>query len=410
MPFSPGSDSLYRESLVLHEKHRGKLAIRPKVLLKTRHDLSLAYTPGVAEVSREIIRNRDNAYEYTLKANTIAIVTDGSAVLGLGNIGGYAAIPVMEGKAILFKEFAGVDAFPICFESYETDFVDKVRNIAPVFGGINLEDIAAPKCFEVEDALQDIGIPVMHDDQHGTAVVVLAALINACAVTGKKYSDLNIVINGAGAAGYAITRMLKCIGYSPDVCTRVNEIIVCDTQGTIFRGREGLYQNKYKFIISEETNRIALAGTLADALCGADVFIGVSAPGLVTPEMIRSMNKDPIVFAMANPVPEIMPDIAKEAGAAIVGTGRSDYPNQINNVLAFPGLFRGALDARATRITDDMKIAAAHAIASCVAKPRPDCILPSILDKSVTKRVAKSVAKAAIASGCSRSVPSIQHQ
>lgn len=410
MPFSPGSDSLYRESLVLHEKHRGKLAIRPKVLLKTRHDLSLAYTPGVAEVSREIIRNRDNAYEYTLKANTIAIVTDGSAVLGLGNIGGYAAIPVMEGKAILFKEFAGVDAFPICFESYETDFVDKVRNIAPVFGGINLEDIAAPKCFEVEDALQDIGIPVMHDDQHGTAVVVLAALINACKVTGKKYGDLNIVINGAGAAGYAITRMLKCIGYSPDVCTRVNEIIVCDTQGTIFRGREGLYQNKYKFIISEETNRIALAGTLADALCGADVFIGVSAPGLVTPEMIRSMNKDPIVFAMANPVPEIMPDIAKEAGAAIVGTGRSDYPNQINNVLAFPGLFRGALDARATRITDDMKIAAAHAIASCVAKPRPDCILPSILDKSVTKRVAKSVAKAAIASGCSRSVPSIQHQ
>ncbi|AGB02693.1 NAD(P)-dependent malic enzyme [Methanoregula formicica] len=410
MPFSPGSDSLYRESLVLHEKHRGKLAIRPKVLLKTRHDLSLAYTPGVAEVSREIIRNRDNAYEYTLKANTIAIVTDGSAVLGLGNIGGYAAIPVMEGKAILFKEFAGVDAFPICFESYETDFVDKVRNIAPVFGGINLEDIAAPKCFEVEDALQDIGIPVMHDDQHGTAVVVLAALINACKVTGKKYKDLNIVINGAGAAGYAITRMLKCIGYSPEVCTRVNEIIVCDTQGTIFRGREGLYQNKYKFIISEETNRIALSGTLADALCGADVFIGVSAPGLVTPEMIRSMNRDPIVFAMANPVPEIMPDKAKEAGAAVVGTGRSDYPNQINNVLAFPGIFRGALDARATRITDDMKIAAAHAIAGCVTKPRPDCILPSILDKSVTKRVATAVAKAAVASGCSRSVPSSRHQ
>jgi len=406
MPFSPGSDALYRQSLVLHEKHRGKLAIRPKILLKTRHDLSLAYTPGVAEVSREIIRNRDNAYEYTLKANTIAIVTDGSAVLGLGNIGGYAAIPVMEGKAILFKEFAGVDAFPICFESYETDFVDKVRNIAPVFGGINLEDIAAPKCFEVEDALQDIGIPVMHDDQHGTAVVVLAALINACKVTGKKYKDLNIVINGAGAAGYAITRMLKCIGYSPDVCTRVNEIIVCDTQGTIFRGREGLYQNKYKFIISEETNRIALSGTLADALCGADVFIGVSAPGLVIPEMIRTMNRDPIVFAMANPVPEIMPDKAKEAGAAVVGTGRSDYPNQINNVLAFPGIFRGALDARATRITDDMKIAAAHAIAGCVTKPRPDCILPSILDKSVTKRVAAAVAKAAIASGCSRSVPS----
>jgi malate dehydrogenase (oxaloacetate-decarboxylating) len=402
MPFSPGSESLYQESLLLHEKHHGKLGIRSKVPLKTRHDLSLVYTPGVAEVSREIVRNRDMAYEYTLKANTIAIVTDGSAVLGLGNIGGYAAIPVMEGKAILFKEFAGVDAFPICFENYETDFVDKVRNIAPVFGGINLEDIAAPKCFEVEDALQDIGIPVMHDDQHGTAVVVLAALINACKVTGKKYSDLNIVINGAGAAGYAITRMLKCIGYSPDVCTRVNEIIVCDTQGTIFRGRPGLYQNKYKFIISEETNRIALSGTLADALCGADVFIGVSAPNLVTQEMIQSMNKDPVVFAMANPVPEIMPDKAKAAGAAVVGTGRSDFPNQINNVLAFPGIFRGALDARATRITDEMKIAAAHAIAACVPRPRHERILPSILDKSVTQRVAAAVVKAAVQCGCSR--------
>jgi malate dehydrogenase (oxaloacetate-decarboxylating) len=402
MPFSPGSDSLYKESLELHERHRGKLAIRPKVLLKTRHDLSLTYTPGVAEVSREIIRNRDLAYDYTLKANTIAIVTDGSAVLGLGNIGGYAAIPVMEGKAILFKEFAGVDAFPICFENYETDFVDKVRNIAPVFGGINLEDIAAPKCFEVEDALQDIGIPVMHDDQHGTAVVVLAALLNACKVTKRKYSDLNIVISGAGAAGYAITRMLKCIGYSPDVCTRVNEIIVCDTQGTIFRNRPGLYKNKYKFIIAEETNRIGLSGSLEDAMNGADVFIGVSGPDLVSEEMIRAMNKDPIVFAMANPVPEIMPDAAKHAGAAVVGTGRSDFPNQINNVLAFPGIFRGALDARATRITDEMKIAAAHAIAGCVPHPRHERILPSILDKNVTKKVAAAVAKAAVQCGCSR--------
>ena len=402
MVFSRGSNALYRESLTLHQEHRGKLGIRPKVPLRTKHDLSLAYTPGVAEVSREIIRDRDRAYDYTLKGNTIAIVTDGSAVLGLGNIGGYAAIPVMEGKAILFKEFAGVDAFPICFESYETDFVDKVKNIAPVFGGINLEDIAAPKCFEVEDALQDIGIPIMHDDQHGTAVVVLAALLNACKVTGKKYSDLNIVISGAGAAGYAITRMLKCIGYSPDVCTRVNEILVCDTQGTIFRGRPGLYKNKYKFIIGEETNSIALNGKLADAMQGADVFIGVSAPGLVTEEMIRSMNRDAIVFAMANPVPEIMPDRAKHAGAAIVGTGRSDFPNQINNVLAFPGIFRGALDARATRITDEMKIAAAHAIASCVPRPRRERILPSILDKSVTKRVAAAVAKAAVQCGCSR--------
>ena len=309
--------------------------------LKNTHDLSLAYTPGVAEVCREIVKDKNLAYKYTLKANTIAIVTDGSAVLGLGNIGGYAAIPVMEGKAILFKEFAGIDAFPICFENYDTDFTDQVKNIAPVFGGINLEDIAAPKCFEVEDALQDIGIPVMHDDQHGTAVVVLAALLNACKVTGKKYEDLKIVICGAGAAGYAITRLLKCIGYDPKVCTTVREIVVCDTKGTIFRGREGLYKNKYKFIIAEETNRKSLAGTLADALKGADVFIGVSGPEIVTEEMVRSMNKDSIVFAMANPVPEIWPDAAKNGGAAVVGTGRSDFPNQINNVLAFPGIFRG---------------------------------------------------------------------
>ena len=404
MPGDSEQEKIYSESLAMHAKHHGKLGIRSKVPLKTKHDLSIAYTPGVSEVSREIIKNKDLAYEYTLKANTIAIVTDGSAVLGLGNIGGYAAIPVMEGKAILFKEFAGVDAFPICFESYEINFVDKVRNIAPVFGGINLEDIAAPKCFEVEDALQDLGIPVMHDDQHGTAVVVLAALLNACKVTKRKYSDLNIVISGAGAAGDAITRMLKCIGYSPDVCTKVNDIIVCDTKGTIFRDREGLYKNKYKFIIAEETNKSALSGSLADALQGADVFIGVSAPGIVTEDMIRSMNPDAIVFAMANPVPEIMPDKAKHAGAAVVGTGRSDFPNQINNVLVFPGIFRGALDARATRITDEMKIAAAHAIAGCVPKPRHDRILPNILDKSVTKAVAAAVAKAAVQCGCSRSL------
>jgi malate dehydrogenase (oxaloacetate-decarboxylating) len=401
---SSENDDLYRESLALHAKHNGKLEIRSKVPLHTKHDLALAYTPGVAEVSREILRDKNLAYEYTLKSNTIAIVTDGSAVLGLGNIGGYAAIPVMEGKAILFKEFAGVDAFPICFESYETDFVDKVRNIAPVFGGINLEDIAAPKCFEVEDALQDIGIPVMHDDQHGTAVVVLAALMNACRVTGKKYSDLNIVISGAGAAGYAITRLLKCIGYNPNVCTRVNEIIVCDTQGTIFRGREGLYKNKYKFIIAEETNKPALSGSLADAVQGADVFIGVSAPGVLTEKMVRSMNSDAIVFAMANPTPEIWPDAARRAGAAIVGTGRSDFPNQINNVLAFPGIFRGALDARATKITDEMKIAAAHAIAAYVPAPTHERILPNILDKAVTKQVAAAVAQAAVECGCSRTL------
>lgn len=402
MLFSPGSDEIYTEAIALHAKHHGKLEIRPKVPLRTKADLTRAYTPGVAAVCREIAKDKNLAYKYTLKANTIAIVTDGSAVLGLGNIGGYAAIPVMEGKAILFKEFAGIDAFPICFESYDTDFTDQVKNIAPVFGGINLEDIAAPKCFEVEDALQDIGIPVMHDDQHGTAVVVLAALLNACRVTGRKFEDLNIVICGAGAAGYAITRLLKCIGYNPDVCTMVHEIIVCDTQGTIFKGREGLYKNKYKFILAEETNRPALSGTLADAMIGADVFIGVSGPGIVTEDMIRSMSRDPIVFAMANPVPEIMPDLAKHAGAAVVGTGRSDFANQINNVLAFPGIFRGALDARATRITDEMKIAAAHAIAGSVKKPTHDRILPNILDKKVTKAVAKAVAEAARKCGCSR--------
>ncbi|OPX65016.1 MULTISPECIES: NADP-dependent malic enzyme [unclassified Methanoregula] len=404
MLFTPGSDEIYRDALALHEKFRGKLEIRSKVSLKNKHDLSLAYTPGVAEVCREIAKDRNLAYRYTLKANTIAIVTDGTAVLGLGNIGGPAAIPVMEGKAILFKEFAGIDAFPICFENCQTNLTDQIRNIAPVFGGINLEDIAAPRCFEVEDALQDIGIPVMHDDQHGTAVVVLAALINACRVTGRKFEDLNIVICGAGAAGYAIARLLKCIGYNPDVCTKVREIIVCDTKGTIFRGREGLYQNKYKFILAEETNRQALEGSLADAMHGADVFIGVSVPGVVTEEMIRSMNPDPIVFAMANPVPEIWPDAAKRAGAAVVGTGRSDFPNQINNVLAFPGIFRGALDARATRITDEMKVAAAHAIADYLPRPQRDRILPNILDKDVTKAVAKAVADAAEKCGCSRHI------
>ena len=396
MKRTSGSDDIYREALALHAQHRGKLEIRPKVPIRTRADLSKAYTPGVAEVCRRITKDPALAYRYTLKANTIAIVTDGSAVLGLGNIGGHAAIPVMEGKAILFKEFAGIDAFPICFENYETDFTDQVRNIAPVFGGINLEDIAAPKCFEVEDALQDIGIPVMHDDQHGTAVVVLAALLNACRVTNRKYEDLTIVVCGAGAAGYSISRLLKCIGYDPLVCTMVREITVCDTQGIIHHGREGLYNNKYKFILSEETNHAGRTGTLADAVKGADVVIGVSAPGIITADMVRSMNKNPIVFAMANPVPEIWPDAAKDAGAAVVGTGRSDFPNQINNVLAFPGIFRGALDARAPRITDGMKIAAAHAIADYVKTPTRDRIMPSILDKGVTRAVADAVEKAAL--------------
>ncbi|KUG20996.1 nadp-dependent malic enzyme [hydrocarbon metagenome] len=395
-------EAIYREALQLHERHRGKLEIHSKVPLENRRDISRAYTPGVAEVCRAIQKDRNLAYRYTLKGNSVAIITDGSAVLGLGNIGGYAAIPVMEGKAILFKQFADIDAFPICFDTYHTDMVDEIRSISPVFGGINLEDIAAPRCFEVEEALQDIGIPVMHDDQHGTAITVLAALINACRVTKKSFEDLRIVICGAGAAGYAIVRLLGCIGYSPHVCQKVRDIVVCDTKGIIHRQREGLYANKYKFILSDETNRSGKTGTLADAVEGADVLIGVSAPNLFTQEMIRSMNDNPIVFAMANPVPEIMPDLAKEAGAAIVGTGRSDFPNQINNALAFPGVFRGALDAFATRISDEMKVAAAHAIADYVSRPHRDHIVPAILDRQVTRRVAVAVREAAIASGCAR--------
>jgi malate dehydrogenase (oxaloacetate-decarboxylating) len=395
---------IYQESLRLHEQHRGKIEIKPKVPLETRHDLSLAYTPGVAEVCRAIQRDRNMAWRYTLKSNTVAIITDGSAVLGLGNIGGYAAIPVMEGKALLFKKFANIDAFPICFESYHTDFVDEVRNIAPVFGGINLEDIAAPKCFEVEEALQDIGIPVMHDDQHGTAITVLAALLNASRVAGKEFAELRIVVSGAGAAGFAITRLLRCIGYNPEVCTVVRDIIVCDTQGIIHRGRKGLYANKYKFILADETNRSGRTGSLSDALEGADVFIGVSAPGIVSGEMIRRMNDRPIILAMANPVPEIMPDVARDAGAFIVGTGRSDFPNQINNALAFPGVFRGALDARAERITDEMKVAAAHALAGYVKKPARDHIIPPVLDHHVVRAVADAVQAAAVSSGVARDI------
>ena len=398
------TETIYQEALQLHEEHRGKLEIHSKVPLENRRDLSRAYTPGVAEVCRAIQKDKNNAYRYTLKRNSVAIVTDGSAVLGLGNIGGYAAIPVMEGKAILFKKFANIDAFPICFESYHTGFVDEVRNIAPVFGGINLEDIAAPKCFEVEEALQDIGIPVMHDDQHGTAIVVLAALINACRVTGKSFEDLHIVVCGAGAAGYAIVRLLGCIGYNPLVCQKVRDIVVCDTRGIIHRQREGLYTNKYKFILADETNRSGKTGTLADAVEGADVLIGVSAPGLFTQEMIRSMNDDPIVFAMANPVPEIMPDLAKDAGAAVVGTGRSDFPNQINNALAFPGVFRGALDVCGIRISEEMKVAAAHALADYVPKPHREHIVPAVLDREVTRHVAAAVREAAVLSGCARDI------
>jgi malate dehydrogenase (oxaloacetate-decarboxylating) len=395
----------YKRSLKLHERTRGKLSVCSKIPLKTLEDLSTAYTPGVAEVSRRIAKDKDLAYKYTIKSNSVAIVTDGSAVLGLGNIGGYGAIPVMEGKAILLKEFAGIDAFPICFENYHTDFIEDVRNISPIFGGILLEDIAAPKCFEVEDALQDIGIPVMHDDQHGTAVVVLAALINACRITGKRLEDLKVVISGAGAAGFGIVKKLQCIGINKDICTKVGEILVIDTKGIIHRGREDLLKNKHKYIISQETNHDKMKGGLSDALKGADVFIGVSAPGIVTEDMVRSMKKDPIVFPMANPTPEIMPDEAKRAGAAIVGTGRSDFPNQINNVLAFPGIFRGALDAYASCINNEMKIAAAHALANYIKDPTPDRILPNVFDKGVSEAVASAVRKAAIDSGAARKLP-----
>lgn len=398
---SGGSD-IRAESIELHAAHQGKLEIQSKVPLQTRTDLSRAYTPGVAAVCQEIAVDRNRAWDYTLKQNTVAIVSDGTAVLGLGNIGPYAAIPVMEGKAILFKEFAGVDAFPICIDAHQEDIIRIIKGIAPVFGGINLEDITAPRCFEIEEELQDIGIPVMHDDQHGAAIAVLAALINACKITGKQFEDLRVVVCGAGAAGYAICRLLKCIGYDTGTCQQVRELIVCDTQGIIFRGRPGLYHNKYKFILGEETNKSARSGTLIDAMTGADVFIGVSKAGLVSHEMVRSMATDPIVLSLANPVPEIMPEEAKAAGAAIVGSGRSDYPNQVNNVLAFPGIFRGALDARATRITDEMKIAAAHAIASYISNPTPDAILPDPLDRGVARAVAEAVRKAAITGGVSQ--------
>lgn len=390
------------ESLRFHETLKGKLEIRSKVKIKTKHDLAVAYTPGVAEISKTIARNPDNAFRYTIKGNTVAIVSDGSAVLGLGDIGAYGAIPVMEGKAILFKEFANIDAFPICFEQKSKDLVEQIKNIAPIFGGINLEDIAAPRCFEIEENLQDIGIPVMHDDQHGTAIVVLAALINACKIANKNFSDVTIVISGAGAAGYAITRLLKCLGIDKRYCEPVGDIIVCDRKGIIYKGREDLLKSKHKYIIAHETNRENKRGGLEDAMKGADVFIGVSAPNIVSKEMIESMNPGAIVLALANPFPEIMPEDAKDAGAYIVGTGRSDYPNQINNVLAFPGIFRGALDAAATKITDEMKLAAAHALAAYVKKPARNHILPNALDKKIAYSVAEAVRITACDVGCAR--------
>ena len=390
---------IYKESLEFHKKNKGKLDVISKARIDNRKTLSLAYTPGVAEVCREIAKDPKKVYDYTIKQNSVAVVSDGSAVLGLGNIGAYAAIPVMEGKAALFKEFANIDAFPICLDNIgsDADFIDKIKSITPVFGGINLEDIAAPRCFEIENALMDIGIPVMHDDQHGTAIVVLAALINSSKVVGKDLSELRVVISGSGAAGTAIVKLLHCIGYNENICRSVKETILCDSNGIIHKNRTDL--NKYKIELLKFTNPKNREGSLEDALTGADVFIGVSKGNVLTKEMIKKMSKDPIIFAMANPVPEIMPDEAKSAGAKIVGTGRSDFPNQINNVLAFPGVFRGALDSRARIINNEMKLAAAYALSNYVKSPNENNIIPDVLDKNVTKIVAEAVKKAALDSG-----------
>ena len=382
---------IYERSLDAHMKARGKISINLKIPILTKEDLSIAYTPGVAAPSKAIHEDPFKAYDYTSKGNLVAVVTDGSAVLGLGNIGPLAAMPVMEGKAVLFKKFADVDAIPICLDTQDTEeIIRTVKNIAPTFGGINLEDISAPRCFEIERRLKkDLDIPVFHDDQHGTAIVLLAALVNASKVVGKKISDMDIVISGAGAAGSAIARIL--LGYS------AKDIILCDTKGAIFEGREeGM--NPEKEELAKMTNKRKKQGSLGDMMEGTDVFIGVSMPGLVTENMISSMSENAIVFAMANPEPEIMPDAAKNAGAKVVGTGRSDFPNQVNNVLAFPGVFRGALDSRASDITEEMKVAAAEALASCVSDSELDAdhILPSPFNKDVANTVAKAVSDASI--------------
>ena len=377
--------TINEKALKLHEEWNGKLEIVAKSPVKSREDLSLAYTPGVAEPCKVIAQDKEAAYKYTMKANTVAVVSDGSAVLGLGNIGPYAAMPVMEGKAVLFKEFGGVNAVPICLDTQDTEEIIKaVTYLAPGFGGINLEDISAPRCFEIEERLKEIlDIPVFHDDQHGTAIVVLAGIINALKVVGKKKEDCRIVVNGAGSAGVAITRLLLTYGFP--------HITMCDKVGIVSKKTEGLNWMQQK--MAELTNLEQQTGTLADAMKGADIFVGVSAPGIVTPEMVASMNKDAILFAMANPVPEIMPDIAKAAGAKVVGTGRSDFPNQVNNVVAFPGIFKGALEGRATQITEEMKLAAAEALAGLVSDEElnDDFIMPEAFDPRVAAVVSEAV-------------------
>lgn len=385
----------FEESLKLHEKLRGKISVEAKMQVNTKDDLSLVYSPGVAAPCEAIQASPEDAYKYTSKGNTVAIVSDGSAVLGLGDIGALASIPVMEGKAMLFKRFANIDAFPICLDTQDTEkIIETVRLMAPVFGGVNLEDISAPRCFEIERRLQNIGIPVFHDDQHGTAIVTLAALINASKLVGKEMKDLKVVINGAGAAGIAIARLLRCVDNESDkVCIPVKDILICDTKGIISRQRQEL--NRVKRSALAYTNRGSHNGSLHDAIRDADVFIGVSKGNLLTRKDIATMAPDAIIFAMANPIPEIMPEEAKAGGAAIVGTGRSDLPNQINNVLGFPGIFRGALDARAPRITAEMKIAAARAIANHIPNPSPDAVIPPTLDETVAEAVAEAVRQAA---------------
>lgn len=374
---------LKEKAFELHKKGRGKISTELTVPLNNREDLSLAYTPGVAAVSLEIAKHPETVWDYTIKGHTVAVVTDGSAVLGLGDIGPEAAMPVMEGKAALFKHFAGIDAFPICLAERDTNkIIDIVRALAPTFGGINLEDIGAPRCFVIEDALQDIGIPVMHDDQHGTAVVVLAGLINAAKVVGKDLASLRVVISGAGAAGSAIARLLA---------PKVTDILMIDSRGIIFEGRGDL--DEYKQRWAKITNKEKKSGSLQEALKGADVFIGVSKANLLTAEDVKVMAEKSIIFAMANPNPEIMPEEAKAGGAYVIATGRSDYPNQVNNVLSFPGLFKGALESKAPKITDEMKIAAAEALAGLVKNPNPEEIIPGPFDPGVVEAVSSAVNK-----------------
>ncbi|MDR6226627.1 NAD(P)-dependent malic enzyme [Desmospora profundinema] len=389
--------SLREESLKLHKEQQGKLTVRSKVAVSSARDLSLAYSPGVAEPCKEIHTDSDKVYEYTMKGNLVAVVSDGTAVLGLGNIGPHAAMPVMEGKAVLFKAFAGVDAFPLCVDSSEVDrIVETVKLLAPTFGGVNLEDIAAPKCFLIEERLKkEVDIPVFHDDQHGTAIVTLAGLINALRVVGKRMDEIKVVANGAGAAGIAIIKLLLSLG--------VKDIIMCDSKGAVYEGRP-FGMNAIKEEISKVTNRSGVQGGLADVMKGSDVFIGVSVAGAVTKEMVRSMNHDPIIFAMANPDPEIIPEEAFAAGAKVVGTGRSDYPNQVNNVLAFPGIFRGALDVRAKAINEKMKVAAAYAIAGLIDEKElsPDYVIPAPFNPMVAPKVAAEVARTAMETGEAR--------